>query len=98
MRAVRLVRHQSAAMERSSGADATRNGGTGSEDQRPAHTISLSSDLLLSVDLALCVQEGNKCRGVLLRGARRGDASHELTKSRHVVRVLEAERFGIEVQ
>jgi len=57
MRAVRLIRDQTAPMERRARADPSRNRGRSSDNERSAHAIALRANLLRLVDLRLRVEE-----------------------------------------
>src|SRR5690349_20150779 len=66
MRTVRLVGHQKAAVQRSSGAHPFWQCRCGFHDVRPAQTVAVRPDLLFLVHLALRVQERNVSNSVSL--------------------------------
>jgi len=95
VRAVGLVGHESAAMERSGRADTAGDGCRGSYDQRATHAITLGADLFGLVDRLLGIQEGDERFGIFFAGAGGVDRAHQRTKFRAIGGILEIEGSDI---
>ena len=96
MRAVRLIRDESAAVKGCAGADAIRgNGRRGLDHERSAHAVALCSHLACLTDLMLPTKIRNVGLRVRFDRARDVDGPRELVELRAAGGILEIERRNI---